>query len=133
MLEHLDNVEARQLLAEIRRVLTDGGILRIAVPDLMRLARRYVDETKDADAFVASTFLTIEKPKGIIDKLKFLIVGPRHHHWMYDAPSLIRLLESAGYADAVEVPAGTTMIRDPGTLDLYQRHEESIYVEARRL
>ena len=34
MLEHLDRAEARAFLAECRRVLKPGGILRLAVPDL---------------------------------------------------------------------------------------------------
>ncbi len=132
MLEHLDRTEARRFLAEAHRVLAGGGILRIAVPDLRKHARRYVEETKDADAFVASTLLAVEKPRGVIERLRYVFVGPRHHHWMYDADSLIRLVASAGFRDAIEIPAGSTTIPDPGDLDLYQRQEESLYIEARR-
>jgi SAM-dependent methyltransferase len=39
MLEHLDRAEARSFLAEAWRVLCDGGILRIAVPDLGKFCR----------------------------------------------------------------------------------------------
>jgi len=34
MIEHLDRAEARVFLAEARRVLRPGGVLRIAAPDL---------------------------------------------------------------------------------------------------
>jgi len=132
MLEHLDASEARSFLVEARRVLAIGGILRVSVPDLMKHARHYVEESKDADLFVNTTLLAAEKPKGFSGRLKYLIVGPRHHHWMYDAASLKRLVESAGFCDAVEVPAGTTTIPDPGQLDLRQREAESVYIESKR-
>jgi predicted SAM-dependent methyltransferase len=37
MIEHLDRREARSFLAEARRVLRPGGVLRLAAPDLSRL------------------------------------------------------------------------------------------------
>jgi hypothetical protein len=49
---------------------------------------------------------------------------------MYAASSLIRLLERHGFGDARELPAGQTTIPDPGPLDLREREEESVYVEA---
>jgi predicted SAM-dependent methyltransferase len=132
MVEHLDALEVRCFLAEAYRVLASGGILRIAVPDLMRHARRYVEKNKDADEFVKNTWLAAEKHRGVKGILRYLIVGHRHHHWMYDGASLIRLVESAGFRDSVEVSAGSTTIPDPGQLDLRQREEESVYVESRR-
>lgn len=42
LLEHLDKDEARYFLAECRRVLTSGGTIRLAVPDLERIAREYL-------------------------------------------------------------------------------------------
>jgi len=132
MLEHLDRAEARCFLSEAFRVLERGGVLRIAVPDLLRRARRYLEETKDADSFVASTRLAADKPHGLAASLKFLLVGPRHHHWMYDAASLVRLIESVRFHDAAEAPPGSTRIVDPGELNLREREEESIYLEALR-
>jgi predicted SAM-dependent methyltransferase len=132
MLEHLDRTEARQFLAEAKRVLAPDGVLRIVVPDLLQCARHYVEESKDADAFMESTHLAEEKPRGPIALLKSLLVGPRQHLWMYDAASLIRLLQSAGFRDVGELPAGSTTIPDPGELNLAERAGGSVYVEARR-
>lgn len=42
MLEHLDRDKAPEMLAECRRVLRPGGVLRLAVPDLEAMARLYV-------------------------------------------------------------------------------------------
>lgn len=42
VLEHLDKVGARNLIAECFRVLQRGGVIRLAVPDLETLAREYL-------------------------------------------------------------------------------------------
>lgn len=132
MFEHLDRAEAASFLAEVQRVLAPGGVLRLAVPDLWRLARRYVEETRSADEFVASTYLANEKPRGALGRLKYAVVGARHHHWMYDAASLQHVLEAAGFCNVAEMPPGVTTIPDPGELNLREREDETIYVEAHR-
>jgi hypothetical protein len=46
-LEHLYRSDAIQLLAESKRVLKPGGILRLVVPDVQTMARNYL-ASKDA-------------------------------------------------------------------------------------
>lgn len=110
MLEHLGRQQARAFLAEVRRVLVPGGIVRLALPDLSLLVARYREDLS-ADDFVARTYLAHEPPRGVRARLRALAVGQRDHAWMYDGPSLIEL---------------------PGPLDLREREDESVYVEARR-
>jgi predicted SAM-dependent methyltransferase len=131
MIEHLDRSEARSFLAEVRRVLWPGGVLRIAAPDLSLLVRDYV-ATGDADGFVAGTHLGLSRPAGLRERVKWTLVGPRHHLWMYDGESLTRLLGESGFKDAAVAAAGTTRIAEPGQLDLREREAESVYVEATR-
>ena len=131
MLEHLDRATAQQFLAEARRVLKPGGMIRIAVPDLGMLVDRY-NADGDADRLVEASLLASEAPKTLVAKLRFLVLGSRHHAWMYDARSLMAALERAGFESARTLDPGTTTIEDPGALDLAERADESIYVEARR-
>jgi SAM-dependent methyltransferase len=131
MIEHLDRAQARSFLAEAKRVLQPGGVLRIAAPDLSLLVNDYV-ATGDADGFVASSHLGLDRPAGLRGWAKWTVVGPRHHLWMYDGESLARLLRGAGFADVAVVPPGSTSIADPGLLDLRERAAESVYVEAVR-
>lgn len=131
MLEHLDRPTAQQFLAEAFRVLKPGGVIRIAVPDLRLLVDRY-NADGDADRLVESSFLATESPKSLAAKLRYVVLGSRHHAWMYDARSLVAFLERAGFESARTLDAGTTTIEDPGALDLSERADESIYVEARR-
>lgn len=130
MLEHLDRREARRFLAEVRRLLKPGGILRLAVPDLGMIAARYASDG-DADRFMTALGIELDKPMGLIARLRFaFLTGFRHHHWMYDAASLERLLASEGFDSIVRLQPGETGIADPGALDLREREDESLYLEA---
>jgi predicted SAM-dependent methyltransferase len=131
MIEHLDRSEARAFLTEVRRVLRPGGVVRIAAPDLSRLVSDYL-ATGDADTFVSGSHMGLDRPAGLRGWLRWALVGPRHHLWMYDGESLTRLLREAGFADAAVVPPGSTRIDEPGRLDLLERAAESVYVEAAR-
>jgi len=61
-----------------------------------------------------------------------LLVGDRHHAWMYDGRSLSRLLADHGFLGPGVLAPGETTIADPGALDLCERADESVYVEARK-
>jgi predicted SAM-dependent methyltransferase len=129
MLEHLDQDDARRFLEEALRVLRPKGILRIAVPDLMYYAKKYVLDG-DLQYFMYYTCLTRPTPRGLREKLKYLFVGDRHHKWMYDGPHLVQFLSECGFSDPKVLPAAVTTIPDPGPLNLSERHPESLYVEA---
>jgi len=131
MIEHLDRPEARRFMQECHRALEVGGILRIAVPDLLPLARTYV-AGGSADAFLSSCLFELEKPRGLIARVHHLIFGGREHHWMYDGASLSRLMADAGFSDIEVLRAGETSIPDPGELNLREREAESVYVEGRK-
>jgi SAM-dependent methyltransferase len=131
MIEHLDRNEARAFLAEVKRVLRPGGIVRIAAPDLFLCVRDYLEDG-DADQFVAGIHMGLDRPSGVRARIRWTLVGPRHHLWMYDGGSLVRLLSAAGFEDAAVLPPGLTQIPEPGQLDLKERAAESVYAEAIR-
>ncbi len=129
MLEHLDREEAQMFLKEARRVLIHGGIIRIAVPDIKPMAGRYLSDG-DCDVFVEGSRLTRRRPRGLVEKLRYLIAGDRGHLWMYDGESLCRCLASAGFSDPRVTAPGSTIIPMPGSLNLRERSAETVYVEA---
>jgi predicted SAM-dependent methyltransferase len=131
MLEHLDRVEARSFLAECRRALKPGAILRLAVPDLRHAAYQYLRRS-DADGFLSHLQFDLDKPRGPVARLRRLLGGGRGHHWMYDRDSLVALVEAAGFADVEPVEEGRTRIAEPGSLDLNEREVDSLCIEARR-
>lgn len=131
MLEHLDKNETEKFLGEAFRVLRPGGIIRIAVPDLKRQIAHY-NECGDADAFIEATHLCAPRPRSLAQRLRLLLVGTRHHQWMYDGNSLSALLQKHGFIKAEVMPVGQTKIHAYEPLDLQERAFESVYVEAEK-
>jgi predicted SAM-dependent methyltransferase len=130
MMEHLDRREAAVFLKEALRVLRPGGVLRLALPDLGRSVTDYL-EHRDADRFVTEIFMGTVRPHTPAQWLRHIITGPRHHLWMYDGPSLVRLLTNAGFVSARVLAPGETMIPDAQALNLAEGGD-SVFVEAIR-
>lgn len=131
MLEHLDRSQAKRFLAEVWRVLSPGGIVRISVPDLRKLVAHYKN-SGDANQFVELLQMGAERPTSVVGRVRQLVAGWRHHLWMYDAKSLSQLLVDCGFVDPKECQPGETRIPSPGALDLHERADESVVVEAIR-
>ena len=131
MLEHLDRSTAAIFIEDAHRVLRPGGVIRIAVPDLQSRLDHY-RETGDADQFMESLHMDMNLPTNWREGLRSRMVSFRGHRWMYDADSLARLLRGGGFVDEVALSAGETTIPEPGELDLHERADESLYMEARK-
>jgi predicted SAM-dependent methyltransferase len=129
MLEHLDRREAALFLNEARRVLVQNGIIRIAVPDLRFHINNYLRE-RNGDAFVENLRIARARPRSLSEMIKHVLVGDRHHLWMYDGESLCRLLSRSGFRNPQVLQAGQTTIQNPGHLDLAEHAPESVFVEA---
>ena len=129
MLEHLSRKSAEKFIIESKRCLVNGGILRIAVPDLKKQVMQYVEHS-DADLFLEQTYLSYGELSSFKQKLELLIVGFRHHQWMYDAESLSKLLLNIGFSKVFVSDAGETVIKDHEGLNLFEREDESLYIEA---
>ena len=129
MFEHLDKRGAKQFLEECYRILKPNGILRISIPDIEIAVNEYLNH-KDADKFIESTLMCVDSPRTFSERLKLLVVGNRHHQWMYDGKSLTKKLLASGFVNVKIQPAGITTILNQGTLDLREREDQSVYVEA---
>jgi predicted SAM-dependent methyltransferase len=125
MLEHMNRKEVKKFISECYRVLSKNGVIRIVVPDLSMLIDEYI-ANKDADALLEKTLLIDESDKS----LKSILMGYRGHKWMYDGLSLCKILKEAGFSDPAIINPGETRIQNHGSLNLSERNEESVYVEA---
>jgi len=129
MFEHLSRDGAILFLKDALRVLDNGGVLRISVPDLRHLINNYI-ANKDADEFMSKMFVSAPSLNLLRQKLILFFVGYRHHQWMYDGASLSKLILESGFKDAIVQDAGETCIKNFIGLNLFEREEESVYVEA---
>jgi SAM-dependent methyltransferase len=124
VLEHIDREAVPSFLKEIHRVLKVNGVLRIVVPDMEFLCRRYIENISRIDAdpdcrelnkhgtFIAKIIeqSVRREASGTSNqpyfrrKFENLILGDARargetHQWMYDRISLAHLLRTNGFED----------------------------------
>ena len=128
MLEHLSRDGALSFLDESLRILKKDGILRITIPDLKIIINDYLTEG-DADEFMERLYIEAPSIENLTSKLKLFIFGYRHHQWMYDGKSLSILMKKRGFRNVKVCKRGETFINNLNGLNLYERIEESVYVE----
>jgi predicted SAM-dependent methyltransferase len=132
LIEHLSRWEGLELLRECRRVLATGGLVRLATPDLAELVGEYVrGETPlgptAADSFMEQLLTFREVPGSVVQRVaRRLVTAP--HQWLYDAESLRRLLDEAGFADAERRSFHDSSLPD---IDLLEDRPESLFMETR--
>ena len=86
ILEHIKRNELKKVLSEMRRVLKDGGVLRISVPDFDRLIDVYNDSGKD------------------INTISHQLMGGQDneynvHYTVFDYDRLSQLLKEVGFKE----------------------------------
>lgn len=133
LLEHLEYLEeAPVFLAECRRVLEPGGVLRVVVPDGRKYLKAYSsgdwEQMRAISPMAVGRDTTRTTLMEIVNE-HFRQVG--QHRFSYDYETLERLLGETGFAPIAECAFGET--RMPGlAIDSPQRAAESLYVEAVR-
>jgi predicted SAM-dependent methyltransferase len=107
LLEHLTRATAQRFLSEAYRSLRPGGVIRIVVPDLYALSRRYVDAVDRGESGAADEFLYClnlhqdgqyppERPR-VLRLVSYLQKYPSQHKYMYDRFTLPELMRSSGF------------------------------------
>ena len=135
VLEHLYREDAQRLVKESFRVLAKGGVLRVVVPDLEAIIREYVGERPfgvltgeaarlcRADRLNQRLLMRYPTPshshllRRIYDSWKDL----HSHKWMYDAESLIALLQTGGLVEVRRREYLDSEIEDIGALEEQSR------------
>ena len=131
--EHLEpTVERPRLLAECRRCLEPGGILRIIVPDMRKYAEAYLaDGWGVLNGIGCGGVLSETMFATKMEALNHVFVQEGEHYGGFDAEYLSRTLEQAGFADIRQV--GWREGDFPGgAIDREQHRPYSLYIEARR-
>jgi predicted SAM-dependent methyltransferase len=105
LLEHLAVRDGLSLLAECRRVLQPGGILRVAVPSLDVL----IDKSSKGD-WRDQDWMTWPEYQFIRTRAEMLNIAFRWwgHQWLYDREELHRRLKEAGFCDIRDMAWGVS-------------------------
>jgi SAM-dependent methyltransferase len=113
VLEHMLFPDAQQVLRESFRVLEPGGVARFVVPDLRAIVLEYIGQGTIADEHgeigdligadrFSARFLNASTapPDGSLMYRAYTALTNFHlHKWMYDAESLGRHMQHAGFID----------------------------------
>jgi len=110
MIEHISWEEGLLMLRECRRILKDGGVIRIATPDLAVLLKMYTKDknTKMEQSYIkwiTDTFVTgvnLYRPSFVVN-VAFRSWG---HTFLYDGELLQIAMSEAGFANVRRVSVG---------------------------
>jgi len=130
MIEHISHFRIEQTLAEINRVMSKGGVLRLLTPDLEVLCRAYVERdlaklercSREAGSSIhddlgpAQTLLGFLYSPGydnvMLDSSRSRIVGCYAHVFCYDYELLSGLLKAYGFCDVKRMSIDESRIPD---------------------
>lgn len=130
VLEHLERYDAERFLRECRRVLTNGGTLRLVVPDAEKYMRAYV--SGDSAFFddlkgIGNPSVPLKFPVAVVNQM-FRMGGAHRYAW--DFSELSAVLDACGFANVERSSFGQVDRR----LDIdgreHWRARESLYVSA---
>lgn len=134
LVEHVTLPVAISWLAEVRRILVPGGLVRLTTPDLTMYTEGYAADTGFFTGHARRLRMMRVGPpmpqrKAFMLNQVFYLYG---HRWIYDIDEARHALTEAGFPpEAIEAREFRVGARqDVADLDTTFRNDESIYVEA---
>jgi predicted SAM-dependent methyltransferase len=97
LLEHFAPDEAHALLRECYRVLIPGGRLGVVVPDTREILRRYLDGRHTWVEVPQGQHWNLDDLDSVCAVFLYSTIQRSRHQWSYDAATLRRALERAGF------------------------------------
>ena len=144
LFEHLTLNSAELFLKESYRCLRPGGVIRVVVPDLYKICKRYIDSYESDGEADPTQFImwaiNMHREGQYGSKLgwfkKFVLEWqgyPHQHKYMYDEKSLTKKMEEHGFVNIRSLSYGESQyipeIKDvEGHKELYL----SVYLEAKK-
>lgn len=107
VIEHISMEGNRRLLREAHRVLRAGGRIRLATPDVRRLAQLYVHDADEAAWHVEQNRRKGYEVHHHVDLLRVVFQEAGHHvGYLWDFESLSAELHDAGFTDVTRFESG---------------------------
>ena len=134
-IEHVSPEQAIDWLAEMRRIIRPGGLLRLTTPDLRKYIEGYLDP--------AGVFFELHKQrleaaignKGSVPPRRAWMVNQIfrffEHQWIYDFDEIVHAATGAGFDRTrifrEEFQSG--ILENVAMFDFPERNDETLYVE----
>jgi predicted SAM-dependent methyltransferase len=134
MLEHMTYEDVNFVVKECYRCLCVGGVMRIIVPDLYEITKKYVDlmitepKGEHTHSFLHDLNMQDGSNKGI-RKIIYKIFGHSKHLYNYDEWSLRELFEEHKFSRIQRMDYGQSGIPNIELVENKGRHEMSICLE----
>jgi predicted SAM-dependent methyltransferase len=112
------------VLAELRRMLKPGGVLRLGLPDVDRAIRAYLEA--DRSYFAVGD----DHARSMCGKFALHTLWYGHSVTMFNAEFAAELLESAGFVRVAHCGFRESAAGLEGITDLDNREQESFFIEA---
>lgn len=122
VLEHFEKSETVTLLHECYRVMKKNGVMRIVLPDLLKLISSY----SNSDQFCRE-FYGYNK-----DEKRWSNIFIRGHEWMYDKKTFRKILVEVGFKNIKLLSGGKGKVPDISKLDLKIHEKLSFYYECEK-
>lgn len=125
-LEHLTWNELINHFIECNRLLVDGGIIRMTVPNFDKMIEKYNDKSENlTEAIKNSEVSTIISPIENHTDLFINRILYHDHYYLHNFDTMKRALEKCGFGEAREVMPGETQISS--LKNIFFEAEKSIY------
>lgn len=134
VLEHLALADFQAALRHTFTYLKPGGVFRLVVPDLERLAGSYLADPSPAAAshFMEAACLGMkERPRGLM-ALAANWLGNSAHLWMWDEKGLSEQLQSHGFSDIRRAAFGDAEDRIFDDVEDRERFDGCLAMECRK-
>jgi predicted SAM-dependent methyltransferase len=140
--EHLTLKTTNLFLKESFRVLKPGGVIRLVVPDLYKICKKYVTELEQGKENASEHIMwAINMHRegqygtpGFFKKMVYEWQGyPHQHKFMYDEKSLAARLKEQGFVDILSLTYGNSRyIKEIVDVEGKAESYMSVYLEARK-
>ena len=140
LFEHLSLKSAALFMKEAYRCLKQGGVIRIVVPDLYKISKKYIQDyesgNEEASNFIMWAINMHREGQygnpGLFKKMILEIQGyPHQHKFMYDEKSMINLFKISGFNNIASLQYGISdLIECIGEVEGTRESYLSIYIEA---
>src|SRR5262249_27701993 len=108
--EHLDCENGIRLMRDCYRLLSNGGVFRIALPNFRRVFDAYLKQDwqyfdlLNTDKFVLGLPSVDSKNPVLIDFINYSVYQYGEHKCCYDVEKVSQILKGIGYHSIIETP-----------------------------
>ncbi|HVL33215.1 MAG TPA: methyltransferase domain-containing protein [Actinomycetota bacterium] len=122
-IEHLTWAQGGSMLRECYRVLRRGGRIRVSTPDLEQILRLYGNPGTDGERYIR--FMTERFLRDAPDISAIFVINLcmriAGHQFVYDGPTLVRALETAGFTAVERFTPGLSRTAELRGVDSHER------------